>query len=136
MHNTYLFYPQYQEGKEPFVTQWLPYSVSTVWAYVDQFKEIKEYLSDVGYTDLIIKNIIKFNENFNVNRSSKEAYIVDYYFNLYEFIFYNNVVLNKKKTSYVYSNNINWNSDDEFDHLVYIRQRQGFLTKNIIQKQE
>ena len=42
MINTYLFYPQYQDGNPPFITQWLPYSVAAVWAYVDQFSEIKE----------------------------------------------------------------------------------------------
>jgi radical SAM superfamily enzyme YgiQ (UPF0313 family) len=40
MHNVYLFYPQYQDGVEPYIIQWLPYSVCAVWSYVETFDDI------------------------------------------------------------------------------------------------
>lgn len=97
---------------------------------------LTQYLLDIGYTDLIIKNLIKFNSNFNVDRTQKQEYVIEYNFNLYDFIQYSNVPLKKKKILYKYSNNIDWESNNEFDHLVYRRQRQGFLTKKIIRKTE
>lgn len=42
MNNVYLFQPNYQSGIAPYVSQWLPYSVASIWAYVEQFDEIKE----------------------------------------------------------------------------------------------
>jgi radical SAM superfamily enzyme YgiQ (UPF0313 family) len=42
MHSVYLFQPNYQGGKGQFVSQWLPYSIAALWAYVEQFPEIKD----------------------------------------------------------------------------------------------
>lgn len=40
MYSVYLFQPNYQTGSGKFVTYWLPYSVATLWAYVEQFEHI------------------------------------------------------------------------------------------------
>ena len=42
MHNIYLFQVNYQAGLGKYVSQWLPYSVAAVWAYVEQNPIIKE----------------------------------------------------------------------------------------------
>lgn len=41
MLNVYLFQVNYQQGIKPYISQWLPYSVASIWAYVEQFDEIK-----------------------------------------------------------------------------------------------
>jgi radical SAM superfamily enzyme YgiQ (UPF0313 family) len=41
MYSVYLFQPNYQGGKGQFVSQWLPYSIASLWTYVEQFEEIK-----------------------------------------------------------------------------------------------
>jgi putative methyltransferase len=40
MHNVYLIQPNYRTGTGKFVTYWLPYSVATIWAYVEQYQHI------------------------------------------------------------------------------------------------
>jgi hypothetical protein len=52
MHNVYLFQPNYQVGHGEFASLWLPYSVATVWAYVEQFEEIR---SNFEVKDCIFK---------------------------------------------------------------------------------
>jgi radical SAM superfamily enzyme YgiQ (UPF0313 family) len=52
MFNTYLFYPNYQQGTGIYTSHWLPYTVAALWAYVDQFDEIK---SNFEVKDLIFK---------------------------------------------------------------------------------
>lgn len=42
MRNVYLFQPNYQSGIAPYISQWLPYSVASIWAYVEQYDEIKK----------------------------------------------------------------------------------------------
>lgn len=42
MHNVYLFQPNYQSGIAPYTSQWLPYSVASIWAYVEQYPEIRK----------------------------------------------------------------------------------------------
>lgn len=41
-YNLYLFQPNYQGGNGQFVSQWLPYSVASVWAYSAQFDHINQ----------------------------------------------------------------------------------------------
>ena len=52
MHNTYLFYPNYQQGTGRYTSHWLPYSIAAIWAYVEQFQEIK---NNFEVKDLIFK---------------------------------------------------------------------------------
>jgi hypothetical protein len=52
MHNVYLFQPNYQVGHGEFTSLWLPYSVATVWTYVEQFEEIR---SNFEVKDCIFK---------------------------------------------------------------------------------
>ena len=40
--NLYLFQPNYQGGNGQYVSQWLPYSVASVWAYSAQFDHINQ----------------------------------------------------------------------------------------------
>lgn len=56
MHNVYLFYPQYQDGVEPYMVQWLPYSVCVVWSYASQFSDIQK-----NYT---VKDVIFKRESY------------------------------------------------------------------------
>jgi radical SAM superfamily enzyme YgiQ (UPF0313 family) len=42
MNNVYLFQPNYQSGIAPYISQWLPYSVASIWAYVEQYSEIRD----------------------------------------------------------------------------------------------
>ena len=41
MKNVYLFQVNYQMGHGQYTSLWLPYSVASIWAYVEQFDEIK-----------------------------------------------------------------------------------------------
>lgn len=41
MKNVYLFQVNYQAGLGKYISQWLPYSIATVWAYAEQNLEIK-----------------------------------------------------------------------------------------------
>jgi putative methyltransferase len=82
MHSVYLFQPNYQGGKGQFVSQWLPYSIATLWAYVEQFEEIKnnfhveECIFMREEIDIIIDRIVDpdlclfsnyiWNENYNL----------------------------------------------------------------------
>jgi putative methyltransferase len=82
MHSVYLFQPNYQGGKGQFVSQWLPYSIATLWAYVEQFEEIKnnfrveECIFMREEIDIIIDRIVNpdlclfsnyiWNENYNL----------------------------------------------------------------------
>ena len=45
MKNVYLFQPNYKGGMGQFTSHWLPYSIATVWAYVEQFDFVKENFS-------------------------------------------------------------------------------------------
>lgn len=40
--NVYLFYPQYQEGSGKYTSHWLPYTITALWTYVEQFEDIRE----------------------------------------------------------------------------------------------
>lgn len=42
MNNVYLFYPQYQDGDGAYSSHWLPYTITALWAYVEQFDDIKQ----------------------------------------------------------------------------------------------
>ena len=48
MKNVYLFQVNYQMGHGQYTSLWLPYSVASIWAYVEQFDEIKNnfYVKD------------------------------------------------------------------------------------------
>jgi radical SAM superfamily enzyme YgiQ (UPF0313 family) len=50
--NTYLFCPNYQHGSGSYTSHWLPYTIATVWAYVEQFEDIK---NNFEIQDLIFK---------------------------------------------------------------------------------
>lgn len=81
-NNTYLFYPNYQQGTGMYTSHWLPYSVAAVWAYVEQFDEIKNNyeVKDLIFKREPIQNIIDrmidpkiclfsnyiWNENYNL----------------------------------------------------------------------
>jgi hypothetical protein len=42
MNNVYLFQPNYKGGMGQFTSHWLPYSIATIWAYVEQFDFVKD----------------------------------------------------------------------------------------------
>lgn len=42
MYNVYLFQVNYQAGLGKYISQWLPYSIATVWAYVEQNPVVKD----------------------------------------------------------------------------------------------
>lgn len=45
MHNVYLFQPQYAVEYRNEQNYWIPYSVGCIWAYCDQFEDIKQSFS-------------------------------------------------------------------------------------------
>lgn len=95
-------------------------------------KWLNVYLKDLGYNNRLIENLIKFNNNFNIDRSQKNAYQETFDFNLLEYIEQHSTKLKSKQTIYRFSNKKDWESDEIFDQLVYRRQRQGFLIKKIM----
>lgn len=42
MYNVYLVQANYQIGKGQYSSHWLPYSIAALWAYVEQFDQIKQ----------------------------------------------------------------------------------------------
>ena len=86
-NNTYLFYPNYQQGTGIYTSHWLPYTIAALWAYVDQFDEIKNNfeVKDLIFKREPIENIVNrmvdpkvclfsnyiWNENYNL-RVAKE----------------------------------------------------------------
>lgn len=82
MYSVYLFQPNYQGGRGQFVSQWLPYSIATLWAYVEQFEEIKSNfevkscvfkreeidiaLSKIDSPSLCLFSSYIWNENYNL----------------------------------------------------------------------
>lgn len=80
--NTYLFNPNYQHGTGIYTSHWLPYTIAALWAYVDQFDEIKNNfeVKDLIFKREPIENIINrmvdpsvclfsnyiWNENYNL----------------------------------------------------------------------
>jgi hypothetical protein len=82
MYSVYLFQPNYQGGKGQFVSQWLPYSIAALWAYVEQFDEIrnnfdvKECIFIREEIDIVVDRIVDpdfclfsnyiWNENYNL----------------------------------------------------------------------
>lgn len=92
MYNVYLFQVNYQAGLGKYISQWLPYSIATIWAYVEQnpvvrdnfdVKEIifkREPIEDIvnrldNPSVCMFSNYI-WNENYNqlVARSVKEKF--------------------------------------------------------------
>jgi hypothetical protein len=90
--NLYLFQPNYQGGKGQFVSQWLPYSIASVWAYSAQFDHINQQyeVKDCIFRRDTVEDVIDsldnpsmcvfstyiWNENYNleVAKAVKEKY--------------------------------------------------------------
>lgn len=66
--NTYLFFPNYQQGTGIFTSHWLPYTIAAIWAYVEQFDEIKNNfeVQDLIFKRESVETIIGRMENPNV----------------------------------------------------------------------
>ena len=87
MKNVYLFQPNYKGGMGQFTSHWLPYSIATIWAYVEQFDFVKNNFKvqktffNRGSEDEVMSNIIDpdicmfstyiWNENYNLLMAEK-----------------------------------------------------------------
>ena len=82
MNNVYLFQVNYQMGHGEFTSLWLPYSVASVWTYVNQFDEVKnnfcvkeciykreefdDVLNRIEDPDLCLFSHYLWNDNYNL----------------------------------------------------------------------
>ena len=92
MNNVYLFQVNYQSGLGKYTSQWLPYSIATVWAYAEQNTIVQENFTvkEVIFRREPVQDIVNrldnptlcffsnyiWNENYNilVAKAIKEKY--------------------------------------------------------------